>query len=431
MTQSGTVGATQVPKAPPDRDAAEGLARHRRIRVAIFTNSVAIGGMEKHTELIARELDRSVAEVYAICPRWDATEPWAIEFTQAADHSARIAPDRRYGWRGMARDMYRLWRQLRHWRVDVMHMHLTSYTGGVAAALIARLAGVKVLVCTEHLAPEEPLSWPRRVEHNLFSRNLNRIICVSEENRKARARYLFTPAAKTTVVNNGIDPSPFSESSPAAQLQLRADLGIPAEAPIVGTVVRFVEEKGLNYLLDAMPKVLAAVPDAYLLMVGDGALRGELERQAEALGIRDRVVFAGFQADPRPYLSLMNAFVLPVPFGSASIGLLEAMAMRRAVVVTFGGEGEPVIDGETGLYAAPRNPDALADAILRIVSDPHYERALGERARERIEAAFSSHGVASQLAVVYADEARKATRATTTRTPTLPAESGSRRASTD
>lgn len=407
MTQSGTIGAAQ---ATPMHEATETLADRGRIKVAIFTNSVAIGGMEKHTELLVRDLDRSVAEVCAICPQWDATESWAVEFTREAEHSARIAPDRRYGWWGMLRDMYRLWRQLRRWRVDVMHLHLTTYIGGTAATMVARLAGVKVLVCTEHLAPERPLSWRQRVERNLASRNLNRIICVSEENRRARARYLLTPPARTTVVNNGIDTTPYVVSSQASQQRLRTELGIPADAPIVGTVVRFVAEKGLNYLLEAMPKVLSRVPAAYLLMVGDGELREELVRQADALGIHDRVVFAGFQSDPRPYLSLMNAFVLPVPFGSASIGLLEAMAMRRAVVITFGGEGEPVIDGETGLYATPRDPDALADAIVRIVADPYFERTLGERARQRIETAFSSRSVASQLLAVYTDELQKTQR---------------------
>ncbi len=175
--------------------------------------------------------------------------------------------------------------------------------------------------------------------------------------------------------------------------------------------MRFEEEKGLNYLLDAMPRVLADSPHAYLLMVGDGTLRGALEQQADTLGIRDRVIFAGFQSDPRPYLSLMNAFVLPVPFGSASIGLLEAMAMRRAVIITFGGEGEAVIDGETGLTPPPRDPAALAEAILRVVQDPAFEQRLGANARARIEQKYSSRNVARQLLALYQEELRRRGRA--------------------
>ena len=157
-----------------------------------------------------------------------------------------------------------------------------------------------------------------------------------------------------------------------------------------------------------MPHVLAAAPGTHLLMVGDGPLRGALEQQAAALGLRDRVVFAGFQSDPRPYLSLMNAFVLPVPVGSASIGLLEAMAMRRAVIMTFGGKGEAVVDGKSGLCPPPRDPKALAEAILQVLLDPDFERQLGETARRRIEAAFSAQGVAAQLLALYDRELRAA-----------------------
>lgn len=372
-----------------------------RLRILLFTNSVAIGGMEKHVELIARNLDRARAEVFVICPRWNSIEPWAATLTEAADHSMRCTPDRRYGYCALARDTLRLYRQLRTWRIQVMHMHLTKYDGGVWAMLAARLAGVRAVVCTEHLAPENPLPRAQRLRRNLVTCALDCIVCVSLKNRQSREAHLYTPPAKTRVVNNGIDTSPYEPAPPAEQVALRASLGIPKGVPVIGTVVRFVEEKGLSYLFDAMPDVLTKAPDCRLLMVGDGPLRESLERQAESHGIRERIVFAGFQSDPRPYLSLMNAFVLPVPFGSASIGLLEAMAMRRVVIITFGGEGEPVVDGETGLWSPPRDPQMLARSILRVIQDPQLQRRLGENARRRIDDAFSARSMTDQLLEIY------------------------------
>lgn len=374
------------------------------IRVLLMTNSVAIGGMEKHVEMLARDLGHDAADVYAICPRWEETAPWAATLSQIVgptDHFAQITPDRRYGWLSLAKETVRLWRQLRRWRIQVLHLHLTTYEGGVWTVIAARLAGVQSIFCTEHLAPEHPLSSRRRLRRNLTTRCFNGIVSVSLKNRRAREQYLFTPANKTTVVNNGIDLTNFSPTPPQEIADLRSQLGIPPNVPVVGTAVRFVEEKGLPYLLDAMPRVLAAAPDTYLLLVGDGPLREALEQQATALGYRDRVIFAGFQADPRSYLSLMDAFVLPVPFGSASIGLLEAMAMRRAVIITFGGDGEAVIDGETGLCPPPRDPEALAGAILRVILHPDFGRQLGANARERIEQSFSSRNVATQLLALY------------------------------
>jgi glycosyltransferase involved in cell wall biosynthesis len=364
--------------------------------------------MEKHAEMIARDLDRGEAEVYSICPNWSAIETWAETFAEVSDHHAEITPDRRYGLVNLARETWRLYRQLRLWRIETLHMHLTTYRGGSWTLAAARLAGVKGVLCTEHLPPEAPLPLIQRSIRNLVTSQLDHIVCVSETNRAARERYLKTPPEKTIVVNNGIDVAPF-EPTPAEECsRLRASLGIPQEAKIVGTVVRLVEEKGLNYLVSAMPQVFAAAPDTYLLIVGDGPLRGELETQAIQLGIRDHVVFAGFQDDPRPYLSLMNAFVLPVPFGSASIGLLEAMAMRRAVIITFGGKGEAVEHDVTGLRLPPRDPAILAEGILRVIGDDAYERMLGENARRRIEEQFSSQQVAKQLLALYKHDAKRA-----------------------
>lgn len=379
-------------------------APRQPMRVLLMTNSVAIGGMEKHVEMLVRDLGRDAVDVYATCPHWEEIAPWASTLAQSvADphHFAQITPDRRYGGLALLKETLHLWRQLRQWRIEIMHLHLTTYQGGVWALLAARLAGVRAIFCTEHLAPERPLPRTRKLLRDLITCSLTGIVCVSLKNRQAREQHLYTPAHKTTVVNNGVDLDHFPPTPPQEIADLRARLGIPPNAPVVGTAVRFVEEKGLPYLLDAMPRVLAAAPDAYLLLVGDGPLRDALAQQAATLGYADRVIFAGFQADPRPYLSLMNAFVLPVPFGSASIGLLEAMAMRRAVIITFGGEGEAVIDGETGLCPPPRDPEALAEAILRVILHPEFERHLGTNARQHIEQFFSSRSVATQLLALY------------------------------
>jgi glycosyltransferase involved in cell wall biosynthesis len=154
-------------------------------------------------------------------------------------------------------------------------------------------------------------------------------------------------------------------------------------------------------LIDAFPSILERCPRAHLLIVGDGTLRGELEAQAVALGLRERVRFVGFQADPRPYLGLMDIFVLPVPVGSMSIALLEAMAMRCAVVMTFGGPGEAVIHDETGLCAEPKNPRSIADNVIRILLDAGVQRRLANAARQRIEECFSARVTARRLEEIY------------------------------
>lgn len=224
---------------------------------------------------------------------------------------------------------------------------------------------------------------------------------MSRKSFVARSRYLYTPGDRTVVVNNGVDLAEFEPIANAKLAELRREHEIPDGSEVVGTVVRFEPEKGLEYLVDAMPAICAERPRAFLLMVGDGSLRPGLARHVARLRMTDRVWFVGFQPDPRPYLALIDAFVLPVPVGSMSIGLLEAMAMRRAAVITFGGEGEAVIHGESGFCAEPRDPTSIASFVVRILAEPGLKGKLGAAARTRVETDFSAQGVARALGVLY------------------------------
>ncbi|HNP69477.1 MAG TPA: glycosyltransferase family 4 protein [Kouleothrix sp.] len=357
--------------------------------------------MEEHVELLARHLNRERFEVFSICPEWQATEPFYSSLAHESDHIAKVTPDRRYGLRKLARETLRMYHYLRTWRIDVMHMHSTTFRGQIFALLAARLAGVKRVYVTEHLAPDYALPLAERVVRSVISRLVDGIVCVSKKNYEARAQYIYTPESRTLVVNNGVDLDDFPPIPDSTLASLRAKHQLPDDALLIGTVVRFEPEKGLNYLLDAMPAIRAACPNAYLLMVGDGSLRAELEAQAERLGFAEYVRFVGFQSDPRPYLGLIDVFVLPVPVGSMSIGLLEAMAMRRAVVITFGGEGEAVVHGESGFCATPRDPASIATYVTELLQDAELRERMGNAARQRIADTFSAQQVALALGKLY------------------------------
>ena len=372
-----------------------------RTRVLLFVNSIAVGGMEEHVVLLARHLNRQQVEVFATCPDWEPTKPFSQSLNSAADHMAQITPDRRYGlWRQIV-ETYRLFRHLRTWRIQVMHMHSTTYRGQVIVLLIARLVGVKRIYVTEHLAPDAHLPLFARLVRDVFSLTVDGVVCVSEKNYLARALHLYTPHARTTVVANGVDVDDFPPIAEDRLDALRTEYDLPSDAQIIGTVVRFEPEKGLDDLLAAFPAIRAACPRAHLLMVGDGSLRQALAQQARDLGVAEYVRFTGFQRNPKPFLGLMDVFVLPVPVGSMSIGLLEAMAMRRAVVITFGGKGEAVIHGESGFCAQPRDPVSITHYVTQILQNPEMQQRFGEAARRRIEDEFSAQRVARVLGDLY------------------------------
>lgn len=391
MTETLPAQASQTLKQNEDR----------RLRVALFSNSVFQGGLETHVELIAQYLDRSRFEVFAITPRWQTTQAFSRKLAQLADHHAHVTPDRRHGLLAQLIETWKLYKQLKDWQIDVLHAHSTGYLGQVFAIYAARLAGVKAIYRTEHLAPDNKLSLKERITHMLLKRALDGVICVSQKNYQARKTYIDPSASKMMVVNNGVDMNSFPPIGPELIQQIREHYAIPAGAALIGCVVRFEPEKGLEYLIDAMPKIRAACPNTVLLMVGDGSLRAQLEAQVAELGLQEWVRFTGFQSDPRPFIATMDVFVLPVPVGSMSIGLLEAMAMERAVVMSFGGEGEAVIHAETGFCAEPRDSDSIATYVIELLKQPELRQRFGKAARQRVADEFSAQRVAKTLAEVY------------------------------
>jgi glycogen synthase len=375
-----------------------------RTRVLLFVNSIAIGGMEEHVKLIARHLDRSQLEVFAIGPTWEPIRPFNEALARVADHFMEITPDRRVGMARLPLEIARFTKQLRDWRIDVAHFHSTTYRGQAIAFGAAQAAGVRRIFVTEHLAPEAALPPREKLWRDTITRLLTGVVCVSHKNYVARAKHLYTPLDKTYVVANGVDTDDFQPTPASTLAELRKQHDIPDGAEVVGTAVRFEPEKGLEYLMDAFATIKAERPKALLLMVGDGSLRKDLEAHAERLGLASSVRWAGFQRDCKPYYSLMDAFVLPVPFGSMSIGLLEAMAMRCAAVITFGGEGEAIVHGECGFCAEPRSPKSISDHVIRILAEPGLRERFGRAARTRVETAFSAQRVARVLGSLYRGE---------------------------
>ncbi|MGB3736756.1 MAG: glycosyltransferase family 4 protein [Ilumatobacter sp.] len=372
-----------------------------RTRLLLLTNTVQLGGMEEHVRLIAKDLDPEQFDVSVVFPEWEATDAFVDRLEEVADDVEQITPDRRHGISPLPGELWRLWKFARRGDFDVAHLHSTTYSGQVAMIVVLRLAGLDRVFVTEHLAPEtQPprlVCMLRRAVQKLATG----VICVSERNRQARAKYLHTPDESTHVVVNGIDMSRFNAPPTVTDDEVRSQFSIPAGVSIIGTAIRFEPGKGVDDLVDAFAIIAREHPEAILLMVGDGSLRGALEDQVEAHGLTDRVIFAGFISDPRPLIALMDIFVLPVPFGSASIGLLEAMAMSKPCIISFGGPGEAIEPGQSGYWAEPLQPESIAEHLVHLLDDDELRLTMGANARRRVETDFSSQRVAVELSELY------------------------------
>ena len=193
---------------------------------------------------------------------------------------------------------------------------------------------------------------------------------------------------KTTVIYSGVDLERFQPRP--KDRDLLKQYGLTEETPVAGITARFSPEKGHVYLVQAFARVAAAVPQAVLLLVGDGPLRTEIEAQVKGLGLADRVIFAGVQRDVPRYLSLFDFFVLASVRESFPLAAREAMAAGKPVVATrVGGCGEVVEEGVTGLLVPPADPGALSGAMLELLRDKDKMRTMAQLSRQRAEALFS------------------------------------------
>jgi glycosyltransferase involved in cell wall biosynthesis len=165
---------------------------------------------------------------------------------------------------------------------------------------------------------------------------------------------------------------------------LRQHWGIPDNVPVLGVVGRLEAQKGHRFLVEALPQVLAEFPDACVLLVGEGSLRPALEAQASTLGIRDRLIFAGFQHDVSVYLNAMDVVVLPSLYEGMPLAAIEAAAMAKPMVATsVDGTTEVIQHGSTGLLVPPAAPGPLARAILTLLQQPELARQYGQAARRQ------------------------------------------------
>jgi glycosyltransferase involved in cell wall biosynthesis len=294
------------------------------------------------------------------------------------------------GWAGRLRAL------LRHERIDLVHAH-----SPVAAAAARLVAGRRTrIVYTEHNVWSRYHRATRAANLATFPRN-DHVFAVSEMVRAsirypASMRLLPMPPLET--LHHGLDPATAAAWNGDG---VREELGIPAGAPVIGSIANFKVAKDHATLLRATARVRQAVPGVRLLLVGQGPLEAETRRLAVELGVDESVVFAGFRTDARRLAASFDVFTLSSTYEGLPIALVEAMALGRPAVVTaVGGTPEVVTDGVDGLLVPSRDPAALADGLLRLLDDPALRERIGAAARLRA-AAFDIRTAVARMEQVY------------------------------
>jgi glycosyltransferase involved in cell wall biosynthesis len=246
----------------------------------------------------------------------------------------------------------------------------------------------------------------RRLD-NSTSRFNGAVIAVSNAVREDLLEQGMDPH-RAIVIKNGIEIPPLD---PGLGSRVRAELGIAPDTPVIGTVGRLSPQKDYPTLLKAAAGIIAAVPRAIFLILGDGDLRVDLEKLAGELGIGERVRFLGYRENVMDAVAAFDIFALASLWEGLPLAVLEAMALARPVVATaVPGTVEALEDGETGFAVPLKVPSALAEKIIELVRDPEKSRKMGVSGRRRVEESFSRERMVDEHESLYRRLLRQRTR---------------------
>jgi glycosyltransferase involved in cell wall biosynthesis len=374
------------------------LPGSQRVRVVEVLATGTNGGAQEHLFSLLTRIDRSRYDASVVA----LSAGSAVRKLQRAGFAVVVIDDP-----DDAIAVGALTAHLADVRPDVVHNHMyRAETVGTRAAIALGEVGHRrpYVVSTVHSSRIRSAA-DRELLARLTPR-MDRLIAVSQaiERKIADEGRATVPV---TLIYNGVDLERYNHQEPCCTL--RDEYGMEPGAQIVGVVARLEPEKGHPTLLEAWPAVVRAVPNAHLLVVGEGGRREALERQAAELRIAHRVVFTGRRDDVPAVTAALDVAVLPSYREAQGLTILEAMALSRPVVASnVGGIPEVIEDGVSGLLVPPRDPEALAAAIIRLLVDHSYADTLARAGHEVVHDRFCIELMVKAVETIYDEGARAA-----------------------
>jgi len=269
-----------------------------------------------------------------------------------------------------------LLRLLRRERFDVVHSH--KFGSNVWGTLIGRLAGVPVIVAHEHSWSFDGKPVRRVLDRELIGRGSDVIVAVSAQDRRKIIEIEGVRPEKVLLVPNGIP------RRSATGADVRAELGIPPDAPVIGAVGGLRPEKAIDLLIRAAAPLLQEIAQLRVLIAGEGPEKEPLRELARHAGVADRVMLIGFRDDVPDVLAALDVAVSSSVFEGSPLAVMEFMEAARPIVATrVGGVPDLIDHGVHGVLVRSGDAEGLTAALRRMLADREAARRMGQRARER------------------------------------------------
>jgi glycosyltransferase involved in cell wall biosynthesis len=357
----------------------------KKIKILEMIDQPFLGGGQINLLSLAKSLDRDRFEI-SVCSRGKG--PLVDALDEARVPHFPVAFSKRVH-KGIVNEIVAL---LDSFHFDILHTH-----GGVAGLFgrwaTRRCARTPKVVHTLHGI--HYLHYRNFVLKYLYiylekylSRFTDAVIFVSDADRERGRRFHLIPEDKIVLIKNGINFDVFD--SEVSKKEGREKLGIDSSVPVVGSVARLHRQKGLPYLFQAAKKIKESMPETAVWIVGGGSLKTKLQELGKRLDLEDTVHLLGERKDVAQLLSRFDVFVLPSLWEGLPYSLLEAAALAKPVVATdINGVREIVQNGKTGLLVPAKDPEQLAQAIVRLLQEREYAATLGQNLKDATQKEFS------------------------------------------
>jgi glycosyltransferase involved in cell wall biosynthesis len=376
-----------------------------KLRVVTLVDRLGTGGAERLAIQTTTRLDPERFDRTLVASR-DFGVAISKEHVANALEDLRAAGVRVIGLnRTSARQVWAWWplyRMLRRERVDVLHAH--KFGSNLWGTVVGRLARVPVIVAHEHTWSYEGQPLRKLADRAVIARGSSAFVAVSREDQRRMVEVERIREEDTIFIPNGIPAPP-----EASGKDVRAELGIAPDAPVIGTVSVLRPQKALDVLLRATKTLVQEFPALRVLIAGEGDCREELEELTAELGLRETVMFLGVRTDVPDVLAALDVAVSTSDFEGSPLSVMEYMEAGRPIVATrVGGVPDLIDDAVHGRLVAPQDAAGFAEGVATLLRDPDAAREMGARARERRRAEFDIDVMVRRLEALYEELRAKA-----------------------
>jgi len=362
-------------------------------RIIYFQQNLAIGSCEKYLYLLMEGIDKTQFEVIFICPQNSILDSLVSRVKKLGIRIYHYSQDT---------NNYLLIVHLRSlfkkFRPSIVHFNDPCLNGIIAA----RLADVPKLIMTHH-TPE--LNCKYNFKGKLLKKISFRhcglyVIFTSEFDRETGIKKDKIAEDRSFVIYYGLSPEEFSKRY--EKNEVYKEFSIDEECHLIGNIARLNPQKGQNYLIEAASIIIEKNKLVKFFFVGDGEIESCLKAQVKEKGLQDYFIFTGYRTDISRLLSAFKMLVMPSLFEGLSFSVIEAAAMGIPVIASrVGGLRRSVVDGKTGILIPPANHQALAGAILWMLSHPQEAKEMGLRGREHFQRYFTQEQMVKQTEELY------------------------------